>query len=255
MRKTDKCFTLIELLVVIAIIAILAGMLLPALNSAREQGRSASCTGNMKQIGTGIAMYTNTFDARFPYHGGNASPWYLKLSPYVGEGTKTYSELGGAGKSKRKTVFICDSARIPLSPMLEKKLDETNSNAATYCFNRGLFGGGTQWGDSNSSNLSNISRKMNELKQPSRSFTNFEYGGQKLVFPAPSNSYPGYAVVQVFQFRGAHGYYSGGHWHKGRCNVLFADAHVSSAREPDDGKDLANIVWGYDAAGSVQMWK
>ena len=64
-------FTLIELLVVIAIIAILAAILLPALNAARERGRSASCISNLKQLGTAHSMYRDTFDGYFaPAHGG-----------------------------------------------------------------------------------------------------------------------------------------------------------------------------------------
>ena len=75
MNKTVRKFTLIELLVVIAIIAILAGMLLPALNTAREKGRGSNCIGNMKQVMLGCILYSEDYDSMMP--ASNAYSWNL----------------------------------------------------------------------------------------------------------------------------------------------------------------------------------
>ena len=71
------CFTLIELLVVIAIIAILAAILLPSLQLARQRGKSSNCQGNLKQLGQVFIMYANSYDDWYPTkHGGKNGFWY-----------------------------------------------------------------------------------------------------------------------------------------------------------------------------------
>ncbi len=78
-------FTLIELLVVIAIIAILAAILFPVFARAREKARQSSCLSNIKQIGTGVLMYVQDYDQRFPLAVwyGAAAQWYNSVRPYV----------------------------------------------------------------------------------------------------------------------------------------------------------------------------
>jgi prepilin-type N-terminal cleavage/methylation domain-containing protein len=96
-------FTLIELLVVIAIIAILAAILFPVFAQARESARRSSCLSNMKQVTTGIMMYTQDYDEIMPYQKetdicdyalARTAVWINATMPYV----------------KNKQIWYCPSA-------------------------------------------------------------------------------------------------------------------------------------------------
>ena len=100
--KNKKGFTLIELLVVVAIIAILAGMLLPVLSKAREKARRANCSGNLKQIGVALLMYSGDFSGLFPTDTAGAAPSF-------DDDNDSFVLLNTASYLKDSKVYGCPS--------------------------------------------------------------------------------------------------------------------------------------------------
>jgi prepilin-type N-terminal cleavage/methylation domain-containing protein/prepilin-type processing-associated H-X9-DG protein len=82
--RTRQAFTLIELLVVIAIIAILAAILFPVFAQARDKARQAGCLSNLRQIGTGLAMYTQDYDEHLPNCCREGRAWAWLGSDFTG---------------------------------------------------------------------------------------------------------------------------------------------------------------------------
>ncbi len=116
--KKSFDFTLIELLVVIAIIAILASMLLPALNSARERAHAISCTGNLKQLGVAFGLYRDDNNEWYlpcttpGPAAGQYSKWPGKICKYLG----LQENIDSKGRTyiKINSPFTCPKVKAGL---------------------------------------------------------------------------------------------------------------------------------------------